>query len=54
MADEGTTKKTGLGDRMERFIESNMPRTAELVKKDEDCGCGKRKKFMNNIGAIFG
>lgn len=43
--------KNGLGDNVERLIKAVLPEAAERKK---DCvRCKERKKWLNNIGAIF-
>jgi len=44
-------EKKGLGDIVESAIKTIAPKLAE---KKKDCiGCKNRKKWLNNIGAIF-
>lgn len=42
----------GLGDKLEKVIEKTIPKLSKKVKS-KNCGCEKRKIFLNNIGAIF-
>lgn len=42
-----------LGDKVEKAINKTAPKLAEKAKQ-KGCNCEKRKKWLNNIGAIFG
>lgn len=44
-------ENNGLGDIVEKIIKTTLPHTAEKLK--ECTGCMKRKKWLNNVGAIF-
>lgn len=42
----------GLGDKVERVIETIAPNLARAARK-RGCNCKKRKEWLNNKGAIF-
>ena len=43
--------KKGLGDKVEAVIKTVAP---EFAERKKDCiSCKKKKKFLNNFGAIF-
>lgn len=51
----------GLGDKVEKMIESIIPNHIVSKIKESNCGCDKRKDILNklgedikNINAIFG
>jgi hypothetical protein len=47
-------KKKGLGDQVEKIIETVAPKLAAKAK-EKGCNCNKRKEWLNNnFGAIFG
>lgn len=46
-------KKLGLGDIVEKVIETIAPKLAESAKK-KGCNCEKRKIWLNNVGGQFG
>lgn len=43
----------GLGDKVEKIIEVIIPNSILKKIKEEDCGCSKRKEYLNNINGIF-
>ena len=44
--------KTGLGDKVEKVINTVAPNLAQKAKK-KGCKCEKRKQWLNNFGAKF-
>ncbi len=45
--------KKKLGDLVESIINKTIPKLATKIK-EKDCGCEKRKIWLNNFGANFG
>lgn len=44
---ESQKKSEGLGDTVEKVIEKVLPKKAVEWLKGKDCGCDKRKQFLN-------
>lgn len=47
-------KELGLGDVIEKVIDTVVPKVIIDEVKARGCNCEKKKIWLNNFGAIFG
>ena len=51
--DKKMQNKLGLGDVVEKVIETIVPKLAKIAK-EKGCNCEEKKIWLNNFGAKFG